>query len=98
MSEDEDYAQAPDRTFATYEEARAAAGAEMEAFTAALPGRMQEIADQLSGLLPDGMRFELAPVSEDQAPDRLAALGDSVALGFGDGIASAIRSAFGEQE
>lgn len=36
-------------------------------------------------------------VHEEQAPDPLAALGDSVALGFGDGIASAIRSAFGEQ-
>lgn len=40
--------------------------------------------------------FTLA--SEDRAPDPLAALGDSVALGFGDGIASAIRSAFGGQE
>lgn len=29
-----------------------------EAYRAALPGRMQEIADQLSEGLPDGMRFE----------------------------------------
>lgn len=32
--------------------------ARQEAFAAGLPGRAQEIAGQLSGLLPDGLRFE----------------------------------------
>ena len=31
-----------------------------QAYVAALPGRAQEIADQFSGTLPDGLRFEWA--------------------------------------
>lgn len=47
-----------EETFATYEEAAIAARLADEAFAAALPARMQEIADQLSGSLPGGVRFE----------------------------------------
>ena len=39
---------------AAWEEYRA----EQERFAAELPGRAQEVADALSGLLPEGMRFE----------------------------------------
>jgi hypothetical protein len=49
-------------TFATYEEAADAAHAAETAFIAALPGRMQAVADEinerLAGVLPEGMRFE----------------------------------------
>jgi hypothetical protein len=31
----------------------------------ALPGRVQEIADQLSEMLPDGMRFEFGAGADD---------------------------------
>jgi hypothetical protein len=42
----------------SYNAAEAEYRAEMEAFKAALPGRMQEAADRFSDLLPEGMRFE----------------------------------------
>ena len=42
-----------------------AAGSELErreaAYMAALPGRMADIADDLSDLLPEGLRFEWGP-------------------------------------
>lgn len=41
--------------------------ARQQAFADALPGRAQEIADQLSGILPDGMRFEWAR-DDDRLP------------------------------
>jgi hypothetical protein len=47
--------------WAPYEAAEAELRAADEAYLAALPGRMQEIADQLSEGLPDGMRFGWAP-------------------------------------
>ena len=49
----------------SYNAAEAEYRAEMEAFKAALPGRMQEAAESLSGMLPEGMRFEWA-ADEDQ--------------------------------
>jgi hypothetical protein len=42
----------------SYNAAEAEYRAREEAFKAELPGRAQEVADQLSELLPDGMRFE----------------------------------------
>jgi len=52
----------------SYNAAEAAARAVLEAHAAALPGRAQEVADELSGLLlPDGMRFEWVP--DDGRPD-----------------------------
>lgn len=42
----------------SYNAAEAEMRARDEAYRAALPDRMQEIADQLSEGLPDGMRFE----------------------------------------
>lgn len=42
----------------SYNAAEAGYLAREQAYEAALPGRAQEIADQLSGMLPDGMRFE----------------------------------------
>lgn len=45
----------------SYEAAEAAMRAADEAYKAALPGRLQDIADDLSEALPDGMRFEWAP-------------------------------------
>jgi hypothetical protein len=45
----------------SWNEAEAHARAAEEAFKAALPGRLQDIADDLSEGLPDGMRFEWAP-------------------------------------
>ena len=42
----------------SYNAAEAEYRAQMEAYAAGLPGRAQEIADELSGMLPDGMRFE----------------------------------------
>jgi len=42
----------------SYNAAEAGYLAREQAYEAALPGRVQEIADQLSGMLPDGMRFE----------------------------------------
>jgi hypothetical protein len=45
----------------SYNTADAEARAATEAYKAALPGRVQEVADQLSDGLPDGMRFEWAP-------------------------------------
>ena len=44
----------------SYNAAEAGYLAREQAYEAALPGRAQEIADQLSGMLPDGMRFEWA--------------------------------------
>lgn len=44
-----------------YEAAEAQMRAADEAYKAALPGRLQDIADDLSEVLPDGMRFEWAP-------------------------------------
>ena len=49
----------------SYNAAEAEYLASQEAFKAALPGRAQEIADDLSGMLPDGMRFEWRP---DETP------------------------------
>jgi len=45
----------------SYNAAEAEHRAREEAFKAELPGRAQEVADQLSGLLPDGLRFEWGP-------------------------------------
>lgn len=45
----------------SYNAADAAARAAIEAYKAALPGRAQEIADELSEDLPPGMRFEWVP-------------------------------------
>ena len=45
----------------SYEAAEAAMRAADEAYLAAMPRRMQDIADELSEALPDGMRFEWAP-------------------------------------
>ena len=42
----------------SYNAAEAEARTRQEAYKAALPGRMDEITDQLSECLPDGMRFE----------------------------------------
>jgi hypothetical protein len=47
-----------ERIFRTYEEAWVAKRVADEAFVAALPGRAAAIAEQLSALLPDGLRFE----------------------------------------
>ena len=47
--------------WASYEAAEAHMRAADEAYRAALPGRLQDIADDLSEALPDGMRFEWAP-------------------------------------
>jgi hypothetical protein len=43
-----------------YNAAEAGYLARQEAYMAALTGHMQAVADQLGGLLPDGMRFEWA--------------------------------------
>ena len=48
----------------SYNAAEAECRARDEAFRAALPGRAQEVADQLSGMLPEGMRFEWGPGDE----------------------------------
>jgi hypothetical protein len=48
----------------SYNAAEAEFLARQEAFKGALPGEAQKIADQLSGLLPDGMRFEWGPDDE----------------------------------
>lgn len=42
----------------SYNAAEADYRARQEAYAAALPGRMQEIAEQVSEGLPDGLRFE----------------------------------------
>ena len=47
----------------SYNAAEAEYRAREQAYADALPGRMQEIAGQLSGMLPEGMRFEW--VSDD---------------------------------
>ena len=44
----------------SYNAAEAEYRAREQAYVAALPGRAQEIADQFSGTLPDGLRFEWA--------------------------------------
>ena len=43
-----------------YNAAEAEYRAREQAYVAALPGRAREIADQFSGMLPEGMRFEWA--------------------------------------
>jgi hypothetical protein len=47
--------------WSSYNAAEAEYRERQEAFRAALPGRMQEVADKLSELLPEGMRFEYGP-------------------------------------
>ena len=49
----------------SYNAAEAEARAATEAYKAALPGRAQEIADNLSAGLPDGMRFEFEWVPDE---------------------------------
>jgi hypothetical protein len=48
----------------SYNAAEAEHRARQEVFAAELPGRAREVTDQLSGLLPDGLRFEWAPDGE----------------------------------
>ena len=50
----------------SYNAAKAEYQAREQAYVAALPGRMQEIADQLSEALPDGLRFEWTGDDERQ--------------------------------
>ena len=50
----------------SYNAAEAAFRAEQDAYVAALPVRMQEIAGQLSEALPDGLRFEWTGDDERQ--------------------------------
>lgn len=60
MSENEDNVPFGERTFATYEEAWAAAREAEERFAAGLPVRAQGFADRINAVLPDGLRFEWA--------------------------------------
>lgn len=46
------------RSFASYDRAHAEFQAEQAAYAAALPGRMNDVAAQVSELLPEGLRFE----------------------------------------
>jgi hypothetical protein len=55
-----------EREYATYEEAAIAARAFEDAYAANLPHRAQEIADRLSEMLPDGMRFEWRPATREE--------------------------------
>jgi hypothetical protein len=48
-----------------YNRAEAEHRAREEAFKTELPSRAQEVADQLSGLLPDGLRFEWGPDGDE---------------------------------
>ena len=56
--------------WSSYEAAEAEMLARDAEYRAALPGRMAEIADQLSEGLPDGMRFEWGPAGELRHPVR----------------------------
>ena len=49
----------------SYNAAEAEYRARQQAYVAALPGRMQEIAGQLSGMLPEDMRFEWGVSADD---------------------------------